>query len=166
MAYLNPTTNILYGDFNGSLFRQGGTATYQEVQKKEIKIPSEMELSDYCRTPYTINEVIALRNAIDKIIQSKEKQTIFQTKNLLKHLYKKSTFRMALFTLIQSKPVAAFRALGMGLMTFSIGFYIINLLLQKVIIAPSLLLVAFYFGIFIYLMCWAEKSSQNKKQVK
>ena len=140
---------------------KGFDQTYIE-KPRFIKIIQTEELNNL-RVPYTIEEIFLIRKRIDEILFSSQEVATYQSVTLLNQLYLKTSFKMALLTLIRSKPVAAVKAIGLLIMALSLLGFLLNILFREPLVSPFLILYFFYFGLLMAGMAFIERA-QIKKQ--
>jgi hypothetical protein len=157
-------------EFTKSRFRQllqvglmeGIHETY--TSKPKIRRFEQEEELDYLRTPYTIEEIILIRKKIDSFILTSQELASHQSITLLNELYTKVPFKMALFSLIRSKPIAAVKVIGLSIMTLSLGGFVLNIVFREPLISPFLVLYFFYSGLLMTGMAILHRMQIRKQR--
>jgi hypothetical protein len=126
------------------------------VDPKFIKIKKVEDLYKLS-VPYTIDEIIEIRQRIDKILVASQEIASYQSITLLNQLCTKISFKMALLTLIRSKPIAAIKAIGLSIMALSMIGFLLNIVFREPLVSPYLILYFFYFGLIMAAMAFIER---------
>jgi len=129
--------------------------------KPELIKVKHVEDFDMLGVPYTIDEIISIRKRIDNVLLTSQRIAAYQSVTLLSQLYAKTSFQMALLTLVRSKPIAAVKVIGLSIMALSMIGFLLNIFFREPLVSPYLVLYFFYFGLIMVAMAYIERSQRR-----